>query len=78
MALSVHRQMLLQGVHMLTKSTSVKPAPHNFIGFGAIDVTKPYQFIGFGDIHGPEPYKLIRFGGIDVSNPYKFIGFGGI
>jgi hypothetical protein len=23
-------------------------APHIFIGFGAIDVTKPYEFIGFG------------------------------
>ncbi len=36
----------------------------NFIGFGAIDVTKPYAFIGFG--------------AIDVTNPYEFIGFGAL
>ncbi len=25
---------------------------HEFIGFGAMDVTKPYEFIGFGAIFG--------------------------
>jgi hypothetical protein len=32
-----------------------------FIGFGAMDVTKPYEFI--------------RFGAMDVTKPYEFIGF---
>jgi hypothetical protein len=31
--------------------------PYEFIGFGAMDVTKPYEFIGFGVVghvaHGP-------------------------
>ncbi len=26
----------------------MSPNPVNFIGFGALDVTKPYEFIGFG------------------------------
>ncbi len=33
-----------------------------FIGFGAMDVTKPYEFTGFG--------------AMDVTKPYEFIGFG--
>ncbi len=33
--------------------------PYEFIGLGAMDVTKPYKFIWFGDIHGPEPYTFI-------------------
>ncbi len=33
---------------------------YEFIGFGAMDVTKPYEFIGFG--------------AMDVTKPYKFIG----
>ncbi len=35
---------------------------YEFMGFGAMDVTKPYKFIWFGDIHGPKPYKFIGFG----------------
>ena len=27
--------------------------PYEFIGFGAMDVTKPYKSIWFGDSHGP-------------------------
>jgi hypothetical protein len=34
----------------------------NYIGFGAMDVTKPYEFIGFG--------------AMEVTKPYEFIGFG--
>ncbi len=34
---------------------------YEFIGFGAMDVTKPYEFIGFG--------------AMDVTKPYEFIGF---
>ncbi len=33
----------------------------NFIGFGAMEVTKPYKFI--------------RFGAMGVTKPYEFIGF---
>jgi hypothetical protein len=33
----------------------------NFIGSGAMDVTKPYKFIGFRG---------------HVTKPYAFIGFG--
>ncbi len=40
----------------------MSPNPMNFIGVGAMDVTKPYKFIGFG--------------AMDVTEPYKFIGFG--
>ncbi len=35
--------------------------PYDFIGLGAMDVTKLYKFKGFGDIHGPKPYKFIGF-----------------
>ncbi len=35
---------------------------YEFIGFGAMDVTKPYSFIGFG--------------AMDVAKHYEFIGFG--
>ncbi len=37
--------------------------PHEFIGFGALDVAKPYKFIWFGDIGGPKPYDFIGSGG---------------
>jgi hypothetical protein len=35
---------------------------YEFIGFGAMEVTKPYEFIGFG--------------AMDVTKPYEFIGLG--
>jgi hypothetical protein len=35
--------------------------PYEFIGFGAMDVTKPYEFTGFGDIHGPKPCKFMPY-----------------
>ncbi len=35
---------------------------YEFIGFGAMEVTKPYEFIGFG--------------AMEVTKPYEFIGFG--
>ncbi len=36
--------------------------PYEFIGFGAMDVTKPYSlYIWFGDIHGPKPCEFIGF-----------------
>ena len=38
------------------------PRSHEFIRFGAMDVTKPCEFIGFG--------------AMDVTKPYEFIGFG--
>ncbi len=40
---------------------SVAANPYEFIGFGAMDVTKPYKFIRVGDIHGPEAYEFIWF-----------------
>jgi hypothetical protein len=42
--------------------------PHEFIGFGAMDVTKPYKFIRFGDIDGPKPYEFIGSGGFYIAN----------
>ncbi len=33
--------------------------PYEFIGLGAMHVTRPYKFIWFGDISGPKPYKFI-------------------
>ncbi len=33
--------------------------PYEFLGVGAMDVTKQYKLIWFGDIHGPKPYKSI-------------------
>ncbi len=33
--------------------------PHEFMGFGTMDVTKPYKCIGFGDINDPKSYKFI-------------------
>jgi hypothetical protein len=41
--------------------------PYQFIGFGAMDVTKPYKCKGFGAI---KPYQFIRFGAMDVTKPY--------
>jgi hypothetical protein len=35
--------------------------PFEFMGLGAIDVTKPYKSIWFGDRHGPKPYEFIGF-----------------
>ena len=35
-------------------------ATQEFIGCGAMDVTKPCKFIWFGEIHGPKPYEFIR------------------
>ncbi len=35
--------------------------PFEFIGFGAMDVTKSYKSIWFGDIHGPKPYEFTGF-----------------
>ncbi len=39
---------------------------------------KPYEFIGFGAIVVTKPYEFTRFGAIDVTKPYEFIGFGAI
>jgi hypothetical protein len=35
------------------------PEPYEFIGFGAMDVTKPSKFTWFGDLHGLKAYKFI-------------------
>ncbi len=34
----------------------------DYIGLGAMDVTKPYTFIWFGDFYGPQPYEFIGVG----------------
>ena len=47
-----------------------------FIGFGALEVTKPYEFIGFGGLEVTKPCEFIGFGGLEVTKPYEFIGFG--
>ena len=36
--------------------------PYEFIGFGAMAVTKPYEFIGFGAMAVTKPYEFIGFG----------------
>ena len=38
---------------------------YEFIGFGAMDVTKPYKFIEFGAMDVTKPYEFIRFGAIE-------------
>ncbi len=50
-------------VGMISTTGSEHPGaqPYEFIGFGAMDVTKPYQFIWFGDLHGAKPYEFIGF-----------------
>ena len=35
----------------------------NFIGFGAMDVTKPYEFIWFGAMDVTKPYEFYRVWG---------------
>ncbi len=53
--------------------------PYEFIGFGAMDVTKPDTFVWFGDIHGLKPYKSIRFRWAFISQtpvvPLRIFGF---
>ncbi len=52
--------------------------PYEFMGFGAMDVTKPYEFIVFGAMDVTKPYQFIGFGAMDVTKPYQFIGFGAV
>ncbi len=40
----------------------MSPNPMNFIGLGAMDVTKPYEFMGLGAMEVIKPYEFIRFG----------------
>ncbi len=40
----------------------------NFIGFGAMAVTKPYEFIGFGAMAVTKPYEFIGFGAMDTKS----------
>jgi hypothetical protein len=42
---------------------------YEFIGFGAMDVTKPHEFIGFGAMDVTKPYAFIGSGAMDVPNP---------
>ncbi len=44
---------------------------YEFIGFGAMDVTKPYEFIGFGAMDVTKPYEFIGFGAMDV--PFRLV-----
>ena len=42
---------------------------YEFIGFGAMDVTKPYEFIWFGDTHTPnDDLLLLRL--FDIKNKW--------
>ncbi len=36
--------------------------PYEFIGLGAMDVTKPYEIIGFGAMYVTKPYEFTWFG----------------
>ena len=36
----------------------VVPWPLEFVGFGAMDVTKPYEFVGFGAVDVTKPNEL--------------------
>ncbi len=58
------------------RGPGIPPNPINFIGFGAMAVTKPYEFIRFGAMDLTKPYKFIGFGAMAVTKPYEFIGFG--
>jgi hypothetical protein len=49
--------------------------PYEFIGFGAMDVTKPYRFILFGDIHGPKPNEGTGFWSMIISHTPVLRGF---
>ncbi len=52
--------------------------PYEFIGFGALDVTKPYEFIGSGALYVTKPYDFIGSGAMDITKPYEFkLFFGG-
>jgi hypothetical protein len=54
--------------------------PYQFVGFGAMDVTKPYKCIGFGAMDVDQTlsiYKVMApWTSGNVTKPYKFIGFG--
>ncbi len=41
----------------LTARRLVSGKPLEFIGFGAMDVTKPYEFIGFGAMDVTKPLE---------------------
>ncbi len=38
---------------------------YEFIGFGAMEVTRPYEFIGCGAMEVTRPYEFIGFGAVD-------------
>ena len=39
---------------------------------------KPYEFIGLGAMDVTKTYELIRFGAMDVTKPYEFNGLTNI
>ncbi len=49
---------------------------HEFIGVGAMDVTKPYKIIGFGTIQGPKPYKCVGLRWVISQTPVSRPGRG--
>ena len=50
--------------------------PYEFIGLVAMDVTNPYEFIGLVPWMSPNPMIFLGLGAMDVTKPYEFIGFG--
>ncbi len=48
-----------------------------FIGFGAMDVTKPYEFTGFGAMDVTKAYEFIGFGALTRSGVVARRGEGG-
>ncbi len=59
---------------MGSKTDDRRFTPCEFIGFGAMDVTKPYKLMGFGGLamHVAKPYKFIGFGAMDVTKSIEF------
>ncbi len=52
--------------------------PYEFIGFGAMDVTKLHIYMWFGEIHGPNPYEFIWFRWAFISQtPVLTDGYSG-
>jgi hypothetical protein len=45
---------------------------YEFMGFGAMNVTKTYTLLFFGDIHGPKPYEFIGFRWAFISQTQVF------
>ncbi len=51
------------------------PKHMEFVGLGAMDVTKSHKFKWFGDIYGPMPYKFIGSSAMTLSHASVLTAF---